>query len=99
MDNQFTSEELQQFNLFCVREFHMKLDAVRSLVSSGLKLKARNARTYQKKVIKKGAVPLFILPGAEAQPPQIDYTEFEDRFPKVYSTGSSSSEYFSDKSK
>lgn len=94
MNNQFTLEEYQQFNLFCVRQFQMDLETVKLLVSSGHKLKARNSAYYKKRLVKK-AVPLFILP----QPPQIDYTEFEQRFPKVYSTGMSSSESLSDKSK
>jgi len=99
MTNQFTLEEYQQFNLFCVRQFQMDLETIKLLVASGHKLKARNSAYYKKRLVKKKAVPLFILPGATTQPPVIDYTEFEDRFPKVYSTGPSSSEYLSDKSK
>lgn len=97
MTNQFTLEEYQQFNLFCVRQFQMDLETIKLLVASGHKLKARNSAYYKKRLIKKKAVPLFILP--ELPPPQIDYTEFEQRFPKVYSTGMSSSESLSDKSK
>lgn len=99
MNNQFTREEYQQFNIFCVRLFQMDLETIKLLVASGHKLKARNSAYYKKRLIKKKATPMFILPDAEAQPPQIDYTEFEHRFPKVYSTGMSSSESLSDKSK
>lgn len=95
MNNQFTREEYQQFNIFCVRLFQMDLETIKLLVASGHKLKARNSAYYKKRVVKKKATPMFILP----EPPQIDYTEFEHRFPKVYSTGMSSSESLSDKSK
>lgn len=102
MDHHFTQEELNLFNTFCLREFYMSLDTVRTLVSSGLRTKARNSRGYKRRTQRKKekeAIAQIIEP----EPPQIDiridYTEFDERFPKVYSTGMSSSEYFSDKSK
>lgn len=53
MDHQFTLEELNQFNFFCLREFYMPLETIRTLVSSALTLKARNARNYRRRTFKK----------------------------------------------
>lgn len=98
MDHHFTQEELNLFNTFCLREFYMSLEVVRTLVSSGLRTKARNSRGYKRRTLRKKEKEA-IAQIKEPEPPQIDYIEFEDSFPKVYSTGMSSSEYFSDKSK
>ena len=95
MDFHFTVEELSLFNSFCLREFFMPLDSVRTMVSSGLRTKARNSRGYKRRTLKKKNAIANIE--RAPTPPVIDihipdYVEFEDRFPKVYSTGMSSSD-------
>ncbi len=97
MNQHFTEEELYLFNSFCLREFYMSLDLVRSMVASGLTTKKRNARGYKQRQLRKKekeAIAKLEAP-EDLPPPQIDYIEFEDRFPKVYSTGMSSSDSFS----
>lgn len=46
MPHQFTAEEIQQFNYYCLVEWELPLEIVRDLVRSAIKLKKRNRKSY-----------------------------------------------------